>query len=720
MGALPDESMWDSLAESRKLKKAETADPNGMTVSSIELELKANYRFKIVNDHSGTTKDKYWDETDLGIGSIKGGDAVSRFKGGGQYGSDIALLSASYAGTYRITLHTKPGVFSAAYINVDYIEEGHQHTFSEEWSANTTYHWHDSACGHDVYSDLAAHDFTSDDDCIECGYIDEESPNHKHTFAEEWSRDTQKHWHVATCSHTDVKGNEEAHSMKDGVCTVCGYKQNAVVGSSDNYDTYYQILVYSYNDSNHDHVGDLNGITQKLDYIEALGYTGIWLTPVHPSPDPSNKYTVSDYYGIDRTFGTMKDFDNLVSEAHKRGIKIIMDMVFNHTSSANEWFQKGYEAFKNGDTTNPYVQYYNFSKNKLQGYEEFGGTGSGVYAEAIFGPNMPDLNFNSQALKNELSEVMRFWLLDHDVDGFRLDAAQHYYGQNVNSPDHARSAQVVKWINETAKSYKPNAYVVAEVFKDGNTISNSYYNAGAADSFFWFPASTATDNSIANAVNTAFTGSASTAASNYYNALNYAYTSAHGHIPAPFLDNHDANRVADSLNKEEARIKFAYGLESMFNGNVFTYYGDEIGMIGTRTLSTSDAQRRYAMLWDTNNKPSIQVDSQPNVYKFDGVAQQLASATSILNYYKKCNALRNQFGAILRGTPSKVNYSDSEVLVISKTWSGQTVKIVINFSNSTKTVSGQGTYKDGVCVSGSISSNASSVTMPAHSIAIFS
>lgn len=583
----------------------------------------------------------------------------------------------------------------------------HTHTFETDWTYNQTYHWKAAACGHAAKSETAMHAFNGDGVCA-CGY----KSDHAHTYTKGYIYNAASHWHV--CDICNVRTEKEDHTMSNGSCSVCGYQVSEPVGSTDNYDTYYEIFVYSYNDTDDNAIGDLKGITQKLDYIHDLGYTGIWLTPIHPSPNNNHMYAVSNYYGVNWKFGQMEDFDELVTEAHKRGIKIILDMVFNHSSSNTIWFQEGRQAFVQGDTTNRYYDYYNFSATPKTGYANYG---ENQYAEALFNSSMPDLNFDSVALRDELENVMRFWLMDHNVDGFRLDAAKHYYGPS-SSPDHVKSAETVKWINDTAKSYKPNAYVVAEVWDSANTIK-SYYTRSGSDSFFYFPAAMdastgktpRASGDIAQAVSSSNPGT-------FFNSMLNAYNAAAGHIPAPFMDNHDTNRIASGLGEDKEKIKFAYGLLSMYTGTTFTYYGDEIGMIGQRTSGSTDAERRFAMLWDETVPPQIVVDNFQNLYAFPGAIQQLADAASILNYYKQCNRARNSYPELLRGKPEKISESNG-VLVFSKTYNGQTVKVAINFSKSEQTVTVAGaSLQMSICATGSVASSGSTLTMPRYSIAI--
>ncbi len=700
---------WNDLVEGCKFTRQKHKDAEGLTISTLELTLTGGNEFKVVNDGSGTTSASYWDGTEMGYGTIRSGDAVSNFSSGE---NDNIVYNGSAESIFLVTLHSSQSC-AGNYLVIDNYDASHVHIFSDDWEHDATSHWHPATCGHSVTSDPVPHNYDNQLVCRDCGYVSEDSPLHEHSFAASWSRDKESHWHAATCSHITEKKDYGKHVFNDkGVCTTCKYRPSSVGG--DNYDTYYEIFVYSYCDSNHDGIGDLKGITSKLGYIADMGYTGIWLTPIHPSHSENHKYSVDDYYDVDETFGTLDDLDELVSTAHGLGIKIILDMVFNHTSRYNEWFTQGVQAFKNGDTSNKYYDYYNFSNTMVNdGYRLY----NGVYAEAWFDDNMPDLNLANPDVKEELANVMEFWLIDHDVDGFRLDAAKHYFGPS-NAPYHQESAAFIKWINETAKSYKDSAYVVAEVWEGNATIGN-YYGWSDSDSFFYFPTSTGGSGDIASAVSTAMGGSGASAASKFYSSMTTAISIASGHIPAPFLDNHDVDRIADKLNRDANKIKFAYGLLSLYTGTTFTYYGDEIGMVGTRTASNTDAERRYAMLWDVSNKPTIQVDRYPNSYVFDGVVQQLKDAASILNYYKACNMMRKNNPALLRGTPSQISNTDG-MLIFDKVYNGEKVRVAVNFSNSAKQITGNGTLSDYATLDGSeITQSGNSVTLPAYGIAIF-
>ena len=477
----------------------------------------------------------------------------------------------------------------------------------------------------------------------------------------------------------------------------------------DAYDNYYEIFVYSFYDSDGDGIGDLKGVTQKLDYVRDMGYTGIWLMPICPSPS-YHKYDVTDYKAIDPDYGTMEDFEELLTAAHEKGIKVITDLVVNHSSDKHPWFEEFKKACKNGDTENKYYEYYNFSDKQQTGYTYL--SGAGGYYEARFQSGMPDLNLDSEYVREEISGIMKFWL-DKGVDGFRLDACTSYY-TNRNS----KSAEFAGWIKSEAVKYNPKAYIVGEVWSDAGTIK-TFYGSGA-DSFFCFPA-----QGISGYVGSAITLAASLdnpagAAKSFYTSIESVVSMANGYIPAPFLCNHDTGRAAGFLGRDIQRVKFAYGLLSLYSGNTFTYYGDEIGMTG----SSTDPDKRVGMRWTADTEgiypPGVTSTDDKTFYNFPSVEEQLQDKDSILNYYKLCNNARNAFPALMRGTAEKLEQANEEVLVIKKTYNGQSVTVAINFSKGENVINGDyGTLQQGLCVEGSVKSNGTSHTLPALSIAIF-
>ena len=474
----------------------------------------------------------------------------------------------------------------------------------------------------------------------------------------------------------------------------------------DSYDNYYEIFPYSFCDSDGNGIGDLKGITEKLDYVRDLGYTGIWLTPVNKT-NSYHGYDVVDYKAINPALGTMEDFEDLLSKAHELGIRVIMDLVVNHTSNMNTWFQNGLAAAKAGNVTDPYYDYYNFSSVKLDGYEKYGS----VFAEARFSSSMPDLNLDSEAVRREFADIIGFWM-DEGLDGFRLDAVRYYYYGDTQA-----CVDFTGWIKQEAVKHNPNAYVIGEDWASASEIEQ-FYESGA-DSFFCFPTQGADgyiNQVIADAMHPVEPVPAQ-AANRYFNSMLTVSSMAKGHIPAPFLCNHDTARIAGVLMRDETRIKFAYGLLSMYAGNTFTYYGDEIGMLG----SANDPAKRVGMRWTDDTKAIYPPDADTsfNYYAFDSVEKQLKDDDSILNYYKACNRARNAFPAIMRGEAERISCEAEGVLAVKKTYQDSSVTIVINFSSGNVQVNGlSGELKQAVCVDGSVSGSGSSLSMPGFSIAI--
>jgi alpha-amylase len=271
----------------------------------------------------------------------------------------------------------------------------------------------------------------------------------------------------------------------------------------DKYRNFYEIFVYSFYDSDGDGIGDFDGLTEKLDYLndgndqtlDDLGFNGIWLMPIMTSTT-YHKYDVVDYYEIDPEYGTMDDFKEFMASCKERDIHVILDMVINHTSSKHPWFLEASTYLKNlGDgevdlEECPYVDYYFFSKEKTS-QTNCQLPGTDWYYEGRFWSEMPDLNLGSEAVRNEFTEIAKYWL-DLGVAGFRLDAAKEFYSGNDTA-----NIEVLSWYHEMVTGIKEDAYLVAEVWTDVNTYGK-YYQSGI-DSLFNF-AFANSDGLIANTV----------------------------------------------------------------------------------------------------------------------------------------------------------------------------------------------------------------------------
>jgi glycosidase len=305
----------------------------------------------------------------------------------------------------------------------------------------------------------------------------------------------------------------------------------------DNYRNYYEIYVGSFYDSDGDSIGDLKGVTKKLDYIKDLGFNGIWLMPINEAGS-YHKYDVIDYYAIDSEYGTMADFEELIAECHKRGIKLIIDLVINHSSNYNEMFtrsvlahEKDLVGFSLTAEEEKYKDFYSFydGSNPPSGYSKV--PGKDFYYECNFSGNMPEFNCDSQAVRAEFQNIINFYL-DKGVDGFRLDAVKYYYLGN-----NAKCVELLSEINKWVKTRNPQAYVVGECWELSDKIISQYYSSGI-DSFFNFEASVSNPYGyLLNSIN-----QEGRFCYKYYDGLLSNIEIAGSGIPAPFINNHDTPR----------------------------------------------------------------------------------------------------------------------------------------------------------------------------------
>lgn len=442
----------------------------------------------------------------------------------------------------------------------------------------------------------------------------------------------------------------------------------------DNYRNYYEIFVYSFCDSNGDGIGDLNGITQKLDYIQEMGFNGIWLTPIMPSTT-YHKYDVIDYKDIDEEFGTIEDFDNLVKECHTRGIRLIIDLVMNHSSSSNPWFKDACAYLRElpegeePDTEDcPYFGYYNFSKEQRSG-SDYGIPGADWFYEGSFWEEMPDLNLEDANLRKEFEEIADFWI-EKGVDGFRMDAAMHYVENNTTINN-----EILDWFFSYCKEKNPEFYMVSEVWANQATIAD-YYKSGTP-SMFNFDTSSVEGCLVKTAMGTSNAEKLVNEMVEYqevYSASNPDY------IDAPFLTNHDQVRVANNLQSNLDNLKMAAGLLMMMNGSPYVYYGEEIGM---KSSGQQDENKRLPMRWSDTDETGLTKGpmgcDRDLEMAFSGVEEQQKDVYSLLNYYKRALRLRNENPEIARGKISIVDsVTEADIAAIIKTYENSEIAIVYN------------------------------------------
>lgn len=448
------------------------------------------------------------------------------------------------------------------------------------------------------------------------------------------------------------------------------------IRSNKNY-VYYEIFVGSFYDTNEDGMGDLDGVTEKLDYLNDLGVGGIWMMPIHPSPT-YHKYDVVDYYDIDPKYGTMEDFDELITKANEYNIEIIIDLVLNHTSSEHPWFIEAKKNVLNGtcENENSYCDYYVFSTTPQGKYYPIG---KGYYYEALFWDKMPDLNLDSENVRNEIKDILQFWL-DKGVKGFRLDAVTSFYNQNVT-----KNTEFLRWLNETIDSIDEDAYVVGEAWTTNKTITD-LYDSGI-DSLFQFSLSQA-DGLIASSILSKQGYNLANEVIKYNQMIKEANPDA---LNAVFISNHDQGRSAGYFKSTQPEyLKLMASIYLLMPGRSYIYYGEEIGLRG----SGKDENKRLPMIWDNNDNTGKTLGPSAADYKSEdimGLKQQASDKNSLYNHYKQLIQIKNRYDVITDGTMESLNlnsnvyalrtYDDTDDVIVIHNLSDQKVVIDYDFSN---------------------------------------
>lgn len=426
------------------------------------------------------------------------------------------------------------------------------------------------------------------------------------------------------------------------------------VEEDDMYNVYYEVFVGSFSDGNNDGMGDFTGLINRLDYLndgddnsgKSLGIEGIWFMPIMPSPS-YHKYDVTNYKDIDSDYGTLDDFKAFMVEANERGIDVIIDLVLNHTSNQHPWFRAAKTAIAEGDMDNKYLDYYTLvtEDEKVSGrsYHEFYGD---LYYEGNFSPSMPELNLDSDYVRNEILEIIEFWY-NLGVKGFRLDAAKYpYYG------DESQNIEFWNWFVSEAKKIKPDTYIVGEVFS-GDSLIIPYYECFSNFDF----GMSQQQGAVALVANGQDDVNWYVSYLDRYRTLVEQVNS--DAILTPFISNHDTNRAAGYLNVEDYTMYSAASMYILSYGNPFIYYGEEIGMKGSRGTENTDANRRLAMLWGDSDSVEDPIGATYDAdYQVNGtVKSQLKDEDSLYNHYKKLIMLRKANPEIARGTYTVLNFA---------------------------------------------------------------
>ncbi|MCF0054404.1 alpha-amylase family glycosyl hydrolase [Dyadobacter sp. CY356] len=447
----------------------------------------------------------------------------------------------------------------------------------------------------------------------------------------------------------------------------------------------YEIFVRSFCDSNGDGIGDLNGIISKLDYLADLGIEAIWLTPINPSPS-YHKYDPVDHFEIEPEFGTMADFKRLLSEAHKRNIVVYLDLIVNHTSTYHPWFT---ESSKGPD--NPFRHFYwwlspekieelgiaerqtSDDSDEVYPWHEIPGDNEKYYG--LFWKGMPDLNYDSDLLRKELAKIITFWLEEIGIDGFRLDAARHIY------PiwEKEKNRGFWEFFDDVVRKAKPDAYTVAEVWAETWEVAPYLENLNAT---FHFDLSFALQRIVIQEKDENLVQQL-LASYSQFEAFNPEF------IDAIMLTNHDQDRIGSVVGNHKGKIKLAATLLLTLPGQPYIYYGEEIGMLGTKP----DPYIREPFLWSENESDSMKTNwlnaEFSTLRTIEPLSSQMKDADSIYSHYKKLIELRKTvkaLGQILKPNIEEVESFDNTIMAYVRTHETEPVLIIHNLSSEVKNI----------------------------------
>ncbi len=503
----------------------------------------------------------------------------------------------------------------------------------------------------------------------------------------------------------------------------------------------YQVYPRSFKDSNGDGIGDIKGVIQKLDYLNDLGIDVIWLSPIYESPNDDNGYDISDYKKILDDFGTMSDFDELLEQAHSRNMKIIMDLVVNHTSDEHEWF---IESKKGSD--NPYHDWYIWEKPKSDGSEPnnwasiFEGS-AWEYEESIdkyymhlFSKKQPDLNWENKDMREAIYEMINWWL-DKGIDGFRVDAISHIkksFDKGDLKPKldekyvssfsaHMNQEGIHKHLNELKEKTLSNYDIMTVGEANGVTIDDASDWVGEKDGKFNMVFQFEHLNLWDYNSNEDFD------VLGYKKVLNKWQTGLNGiGWNALFIENHDKPRIPSTWGSEDFwyESSTSHGMIYFFQkGTPFIYQGQEIGMtnypftkieefndVHARNIYDKDLasgineniiinklkqqsrdNSRTPMQWNnkenagfSDNRPWLNVN--PNYEKIN-VENQLNDENSILNFYKKMIELKKSNDTLIYGDFELLLKEDEAVFAYTRSLNEEKYLVIANLTDSKKEIS---------------------------------
>jgi alpha-glucosidase len=441
-----------------------------------------------------------------------------------------------------------------------------------------------------------------------------------------------------------------------------------------------EIFVRSYQDSDGDGIGDFPGLISRLPYLADLGVGGVWLMPMYPTPFFDSGYDVADYEAINPDYGTMTEFQTFLAEAHKLGIRVFIDGVFNHTSWDHPWFKESRSS-----RTNPKRDWYEWADKPLWncggGGSQFGSdrwewdATTQQYYYHSFLVQQPDLNWANPAVLAAIEDVLRFWF-DMGVDGFRLDAVGNYYEDATVCVDAPQTHAIMKAFRTIADEYPDRAFVGeaggdlnqwVQWFGNGTDELHMAFNFNLTDTMY-----------AAFYAQEAFPITMLMAAS--YDKI------PRGGQQAVFVNNHDFFRYYDLLFRDERRCQLAGTLELTLPGTPFIYYGEEVGVAnGDHVHIDYRDMARTPMAWDdsaqagfTTGTPWLPLSWN---HATNNAAVEDANRQSLRYHFRRMIAIRNASDALRFGDYREVVSDNPNVLAFFRTTDREVVLVAINFSH---------------------------------------
>ena len=497
----------------------------------------------------------------------------------------------------------------------------------------------------------------------------------------------------------------------------------------------YQIYPRSFKDSNNDGIGDIRGIISKLDYLKELGIDVIWICPMYKSPNDDNGYDISDYQDIMDDFGNMEDFDLMLDEVHKRGMKLIIDLVINHTSDEHPWFiesklskdskKRDWYIWRDGKDGAEPNNWESIFKGSAWQYDE----NTEQYFLHLFSKRQPDLNWDNEEVRQEIYKMINWWL-DKGIDGFRVDAISHIKKEpglidmdnphNLNYVSSFDKHMNVDGIHEYLEELNKNTFSKYDIMTVGEANG-----VDASESEMWVGEENGKFNMIFQFEHLNLWGEVG---ENKFNVKEYksVLTKWQNALEgkgwnALFIENHDIPRVVSSWGNdneylEESAKAFAL-MYFMQKGTPFIYQGQEIGMTNVRfdsiekyndvksiniyeekinegvsvnealkaVASISRDNARTPMQWDSTNYAGFSentpwIDVNEN-YKSINVESQLANENSVLNFYKKLIKIRKENPSLIYGRYDMILEEDEKIYAYTRTLDNDKYVVIVNLSD---------------------------------------